>query len=69
MAIFLDKGDVQRLGESYIDGARRTRGVSTTWSIQEKEEEGLRVSADGGVLRLLVQIYTRTAGCGRDTLS
>ena len=52
------------LGESYVDGARRhPRGVGPTRPIQEEEdEEGL--GADGGVLGLLAQIYTGTAGGG-----
>jgi autophagy-related protein 9 len=49
------------LGESYVDGARRHgRGVGTR-SMQEEEEE---VGADGGVLGLLAQIYSGTAGAG-----
>jgi autophagy-related protein 9 len=60
------EGDVRSaLGESYVDGARRhPRGVAGgARSIQEEEdEEGL--GADGGVLGLLAQIYTGTAGGG-----
>ncbi len=60
------EGDVRSaLGESYVDGAKRhARGVAGgARSIQEEEdEEGL--GADGGVLGLLAQIYTGTAGGG-----
>jgi autophagy-related protein 9 len=59
------EGDVRSaLGESYVDGARRhPRGPVGTRSVQEEEdEEGL--GADGGVLGLLAQIYTGTAGGG-----
>jgi len=59
------EGEVRSaLGESYVDGARRhPRGPVGTRSVQEEEdEEGL--GADGGVLGLLAQIYTGTAGGG-----
>ena len=59
------EGDVRSgLGESYVDGARRhPRVTGIGRSIQEEEEEeGL--GADGGVLGLLAQIYTGTAGGG-----
>jgi len=59
------EGDVRStLGESYVDGARRhPRVTGLGRSIQEEEEEeGL--GADGGVLGLLAQIYTGTAGGG-----
>jgi len=59
------EGDVRStLGESYVDGARRhPRVTGVGRSIQEEEEEeGL--GADGGVLGLLAQIYTGTAGGG-----
>jgi len=51
------------MGESYVDSARRHRRVTGVGrSIQEEEEEGLGV--DGGVLGLLAQNYTGTAGGG-----
>jgi autophagy-related protein 9 len=59
------EGDVRSaLGGSYVDGARRhPRITGIGRSIQEEEEEeGL--GADGGVLGLLAQIYTGTAGGG-----
>jgi len=52
------------LGESYVDGARRhPRVTGVGRSIQEEEEEEV-LGADGGVLGLLAQIYTGTAGGG-----
>lgn len=64
------EGDVRSaLGESYVDGARRhPRVTGIGRSIQEEEEEeGL--GADGGVLGLLAQIYTGTAGGAHGVLS
>jgi len=60
-------GDVRSaLGEPYVDGARRhldRRGVGSR-SMQEEEEEEDGLGADGGVLGLLAQIYSGTAGGG-----
>jgi autophagy-related protein 9 len=58
------EGEVRSaLGESYVDGARRhLHGVGAR-SMQEEEEED-RLGADGGVLGLLAQIYSGTAGGG-----
>ena len=59
------EGEVRSaLGESYVDGARRhhQRGVSARSMQEEEEEDG--PGADGGVLGLLAQIYSGTAGGG-----
>jgi autophagy-related protein 9 len=58
------EGEVRSaLGESYVDGGRRhVRGVSARSMQEEEEEDGL--GADGGVLGLLAQIYSGTAGGG-----
>ena len=65
------QGDVRSgLGESYVDGARRYPrggggaggGLSARSMREEEEEEG--IGADGGVLGLLAQIYSGTAGAG-----
>jgi len=50
-----DGGVGSSLGESYVDGARRSR----TYGEGEDEEEDLQ---DGGVLGLLAQIYGRKEG-------
>ncbi|KAG7448093.1 APG9-domain-containing protein [Guyanagaster necrorhizus] len=50
-----DGGVGSGLGESYVDGAKRTR----TFGEAEEEEEGFE---DGGVLGLLAQIYDRRDG-------
>jgi len=59
------EGDVRSsLGKAYVDGAKRYLCVTDVkHSIQEEEEEeGL--AADRGMLGLLVQINTGTAGGG-----
>ena len=65
------EGDVRSaLGESYVDGARRhPRVTGIGRSIQEEEEEEEGLGADGGVLGLLAQIYTGTAGGAHGVLS
>ncbi|KAK0497041.1 APG9-domain-containing protein [Armillaria luteobubalina] len=50
-----DGGVGSGLGESYVDGAKRTRAFGEA----EEEEDGLE---DGGVLGLLAQIYDRRDG-------
>ncbi|KAJ7583030.1 putative transmembrane protein [Mycena floridula] len=54
----LEEGVGSGLGESYVDGAKRTRANEGN----EEEEEGLE---DGGVLGLLAQIYGHREGPGR----
>ena len=49
---------------SYVDGTRRRPCVARVgWSIQEEEQEG-GPHVNGGVLGLLVQTCTGTAGGG-----
>lgn len=50
-----DGGVGSGLGESYVDGTKRTRAFGEA----EEEEDGLE---DGGVLGLLAQIYDRRDG-------
>ncbi|KAI9511107.1 APG9-domain-containing protein [Russula earlei] len=58
------EGDVRSaLGEPYVDGARRYPRSAVSRSMQEEEEED-GLGADGGVLGLLAQIYSGTAGGG-----
>jgi autophagy-related protein 9 len=47
---------VSDLGESYVDGAKRSRPYGDG---EEDDEDGLQ---DGGVLSLLAQIYGRAEG-------
>ncbi|RDB21088.1 Autophagy-related protein 9 [Hypsizygus marmoreus] len=51
-----DGGVGSGLGESYVDGAKRSRPYG---DIDEEDEDGLQ---DGGVLGLLAQIYGRKEG-------
>lgn len=59
------EGDVRSgLGEPYVDGARRHPRVTSVGRSMQEEEEEEGLGADGGVLGLLAQIYTGTAGGG-----
>ncbi|KAH8827329.1 putative transmembrane protein [Flagelloscypha sp. PMI_526] len=51
--------DEDGLGESYVDGARRSRPVQDEHVEDEEDME------DGGVIGLLAQIYGRKEGAGR----